>query len=283
MISDSIKEYVNNNISECKNKLELAYTIYILLGKALYYSPSYYKNKSKDLLPDLSNITLDNPYVNDDTWSRLYSELLKEYGIESEILGNKQKRVEFNVYKYKIRTDATVYSPDDVFDVSSDLTNIKFGLGVSHFQLINNQYRKSFILITDKVNERFDIIKGTSFKVLETIKSNIDRNKDRIKYGMDFYNEYYKLCDGEVERRQFFERYYPLLFGYYNNKLIEFEDDSILGRHLLIFGDDYYLETKDGFINLDYEKLLELVDNNIIHIDDSIFIQDNEKKHIKKR
>ena len=282
MISDSIKEYINNNIGECNNKLEIAYTIYILLGKVLYYSPLYYRYKSDDLLPDIGSITLDNPYVNDDTWSRLYKEILNEYGIESEIKGDKHKRLEFDVDNYRIRTDATVYNTNDVFDISSDLTNIKFGLDIIYFQLINNQYRESFLENIDRVNERFNIIKGNNFKVLENIKSNIDRNKHSIKYGMNFYNEYYKMCDGEEERRQLFERYYYLLFGYYNNELIEYDFDSILSKHLLIFGDKYYLETKDGFINIDYEQLLEFIENNNIQIDNS-FIKKDTKKHTKRR
>ena len=117
---------------------------------------------------------------------------------------------------------------------------------------------------------------------MKSSQREMNRNKHSIKYGMNFYNEYYKMCDGEVERRQLFERYYYLLFGYYNNELIEYDFDSILSKHLLIFGDKYYLETKDGFINIDYEQLLEFIENNNIQIDNS-FIKKDTKKHTKRR
>ena len=52
--------------------------------------------------------------------------------------------VEFNIDNYVVRADATLYLPDNIFDVSSDLTNIKFGLDNIYFGLINNQYREEF-------------------------------------------------------------------------------------------------------------------------------------------
>ena len=279
MISRSLKEYIDNNIDFCNNKLELAYTIYILLGKVLYYSPFYARYKLNNLLPDISSISLDNPYVNCETWSKLYNEILNLYGIDSRVDGDKHKRVEFDADKYKVRADATIYLPDDVFDISSDLTNIKFGLDILYFQLINNQYRKDFNKSIDRVNERFNIDKGKDFEILETIKSNIDRNSNHINYGINFYNEFYKLCDGEVERRQLFERYYPLLFGYSNNDLINFYDDGILSKHLLVCNDIYYLETSDGFIKKSYDEMEELINDNNI----DIMHKDGLKKFIKTK
>ena len=266
MISKSIKEYIDNNISECNNDLELAYTIYYLLGKVLYYSPLYARYKLDNLVPEVDRITLDNPYVNCNTWSELYNEILNLYGIESKVIGDKHKKVEFIADKYKLRADATIYLPDDVFDIASDLTNIKFGLDIIHFQLINNQYRKDFNKSIDQVNRRFNINKGRDYEVLKDIKNNIDRNKNNILYGINFYNDYYKLCDGEVERRQLFERYYPLLFGYTNNDLISFYDTGILSKHLLKFRDIYYLETSDGFIEKNLDEIRELINDKKIDI-----------------
>ena len=266
MISKSLKNYIDNNIGECNNDLEIAYTIYILLGKVLYYSPLYVRYKLNNLIPDVDSISLDNPYVNCETWSMLYNEVLNEYGIDSKVIGDKHKQVEFNADKYKVRADATIYLPDDVFDVSSDLTNIKFGLDILYFRLINNQYRKDFNENIDCVNKRLNICKGHDFKVLESIKSNIDRNKNNIDYGIGFYNDFYKLCDGEVERRQLFERYYPLLFGYNSNELISFYDEGIISKHLLVFDNKYYLETKDGFIEKSYDEIIALINTKIIDL-----------------
>ena len=146
MISNSIKEYIDNNIGGCENKLELAYSVYVLLGKVLYYSPLYARYKIDNLLPSIDNISLDNPFVNCSTWSRLYNQLLLSYGIDSKTIGdeNTHELVEFNIDDIKVRADATIYMPDDIFDVSSDLTNIKFGLDILYFRLVNNQYRDIF-------------------------------------------------------------------------------------------------------------------------------------------
>ena len=266
MISRSIKEYIDSNVDNCNNDLELAYTIYILLGKVLYYSPLYVKYKLDNLIPSINSVSLDNPYVNCNTWSRLYNELLLEYGIDSKVIGDKHKLVEFNTNKYKVRADATIYIPDDIFDVSSDLTNIKYGLDILYFKLINNEYRDDFNKNIDNVNTRFNISKGNDAKILKEIKQNIDGDKANIKYGIDFYNSFYEMCDGEVERRQLFERYYPLLFGNVDNDLIDIYDNAILSKHLIIYKDNYFLETNDGFINLDYEEIMNLIISQKIKI-----------------
>ena len=261
MISKSLKEYIDNNIGDCNNDLEKAYTIYILLGKVLYYSPLYVRYKLDNLVPEVDSVSIDNPFVNCNTWSSVYNELLLEYGIDSKVLGDKHKYVEFNADNMKVRADATVYLPDDVFDVSSDLTNIKFGLDILYFRLINNQYRKEFLKYEDNVNKRFNITKGKDYEILNDIKKNIDKDNNIVKYAIDFYNSYYELCDGEVERRQLFERYYPLLFGRVNNDLVDFYDSSIMSKHLLIVKDKYYLETDNGFVEKNYDEIIDLINN----------------------
>lgn len=273
MISNSLKEYIDNNIKDCNNELDLAYTIYVLLGKVLYYSPLYVRYKLDNLVPDVNSISLDNPYVNCNTWSELYNELLLEYGIDSKVLGDKHKYVDFIADGMKVRGDATVYLPDDVFDVSSDLANIKFGLDILYFRLINNNYRKEFIKTIDEVNRRMGINKGIDFEILSDIKNNIDHNQDIINYGINFYNDFYTLCDGEVERRQLFERYYPLLFGKVNNDIVDFYDNEILSKHLLLFNDSCYLENKDGFIKKSYEDVIDLINDKDITLkyDDNIY------------
>ena len=42
---------------------------------------------------------------------KLYNEILNIYGIDSKVVGDKHKSVEFDVDKYKIRADATIYLP----------------------------------------------------------------------------------------------------------------------------------------------------------------------------
>lgn len=275
MISKSLIDYIDSNIADCNNKLELAYTIYILLGKVLYYSPLYVRYKLDNLIPEIDSISLDNPYVNCDTWSRLYNRILIKYGIDSMVFGDTHKKVELNIGDYLIRADATLYLPDDVFDVSSDLTNIKFGLDVLYFNLINNEFRDEFNESINTVNKRFNITKGNDEKILNSINSN---KEDKIKYGIDFYNYFYGLCDGEVERRQLFERYYPLLFKDIDCRSIDYYDNRVLSNHLLIFGNKYFLETEDGFIEKSYDEIKDLInDNKII-----IRYENDSKKLLKK-
>ena len=279
MISKTIKNYIDNNISECSNKLELAYTIYCLLGKKLYYSPLYVKYKN-DLELYVNEISLDNPFVNCFTWSELYNELLNVYGIDSKVIGNKHKLVEINLDKFKIRADATVYLPDGLIDVSSDLTNIKFGLDVLFFNLVNLENRNEFKKTINKVNNKMNISNGNDNLIIEEIRLNKNNSiDDRIMYGIDFYNNYFQLCKGEVEQRQLFERYYPLLFDNINNSIIDYYDGGYICKYLLVFDDKYFLETRDGFIRLSYNQLINLVNNNLIDFK----YKEKAKEFIKKK
>lgn len=268
MASKSLKNYIDNNIQDCNNDLEVAYTIYILLGKVLYYSPLYARYKMNSLVPNVDNISIYDPYVNCTTWSELYNELLLDYGIDSKIMGDKHKCVEFKVGDMIVRGDATIYLPNGLFDISSDLTNIKCGLDILYFRLIDNRYRKEFNKSIDTVNRRFKITRGNDSIINEDLEdmkytTSID---NRIKYGIDFYNKFYSLCDGEVERRQLFERYYPLLFEDIENDVVDFYDSEIMSKHLLVFEDKYYLEGKNGFIETSYEEIMDLINTNKIHL-----------------
>jgi len=267
MASKSLKNYIDKNIQDCNNDLEIAYTIYILLGKVLYYSPLYARYKMNSLVPDVDSISIYNPYVNCNTWSDLYNELLLEYGIDSRVMGDKHKYVEFSISDMVVRGDATIYLPDGIFDISSDLTNIKYGLNILYFRLNDNKYRDEFNKTIDTVNRRFKITRGNDSIINEDIEDMKNESIDnRIKYGINFYNMFYNLCDGEVERRQLFERYYPLLFEDIDNSVVDFYDSEIMSKHLLIFDDKYYLESKNGFTQKSYDEIMDLINSNKIHL-----------------
>ena len=133
------------------------------------------------------------------------------------------------------------------------------------------------------VNDRFNINKGKDFIILDDINKNIDRSKNMFNYGINFYNDFYKLCDGEVERRQLLERYYSLLFGHTSNEIINFYDDGILSKHLLVSRDYYFLETKDGFIESNYDEIMDLINNNKITIKDDNSMELLRNKRLVKR
>ena len=268
MVSKSILEYINDNIKDCSNECELAYTIYILLGEKLFYSPLYVRYRLDSVLPEINKIGLDNPFVNCETWSKLYNEVLHLYGIDSRVIGDSHKLVEIKIGEMVIRADATIYLPNGLFDISSDLTNLKFGLDILYFRLIDNNYREEFNRCIDTVNNRFNIKKGKDSKIINDINLNNDKDVEyRITNGIEFYNAFFDKCNGEVERRQLFERYYPYLFSGIDNSIIDVYDDGILSKHLLIFNLDekkYYLETNNGFREVRIEDIISFINSKKI-------------------
>ena len=268
MISNSIKNYISSNIGNNNRDLELSYIIYILLAKKLFYSPLFVKNKKIEELPTVDEITLDNPYVNCQTWSELYNELLHEYNIDSHIDGKFHKLVEFTADNIPVRADATLYMPEEIYDVASDLTNIKFGLDALYFRPKNSRNRDEFLDRIYDTNERLRIPKGKDNVIIGKIR--IIRShglEDRINKGIELYNEFYDLSKGEVERRQIFERYYKLLFDDIGTEVIDFYDQGIMSKHLLEFIDgSYCIENDNGFRNISFEEIEDLISSEDITI-----------------
>ena len=280
MVSNSIKEYIDKNITS-DNALELAYEIYILLGKVLYYSPLYAKYKLDNLIPELDRIRIDNPYINCITWSSLYDEILKLYDIDSNVVGAGHKAVEIRTDGYRIIGDQTLYLGNSVFDESSDLANIKFGLSITQFRLRNHESKEDFYKRLDKINKKYNIDKKIDNKIIENIELTKDKDKEyRIKYGINFYNEFYNKSDGEVERRQIFERYYNYLFSDIDKDIIEFYDAQTLSKHILFLDNKHFIETLDGFIYITPDEIIDLLDDQTITLR---FEKDYDKKLIKTR
>lgn len=268
MISKSIRDYISNNISYNSNNIELAYSIYVLLGKALYYSPLYVKYKLDNLVPKSDKIRLDNPFVNCRTWSTLYNELLQEYNIDSKVTGtDKHSLVEFEAKGSIIRCDATLYLKDELIGYTSDLANIKFGFDILFFNLIKGNNREEFRNSIKRVNKRYGINEGFERQLLNGINSIKDKSiEEKMKYIIDLYKRLYQLSDGEVERRQVFERFYDLLFKDINNDLIEYQDRSILEKHIILLDDFNCIETNNGIELIDYEELVNMLNNHEIKL-----------------
>lgn len=268
MVSSSIRNYITNNTVDCISEFDLAYTIYALLCKKMYYSSLFAKYKDVNKTPAVEEISLDNPFVNCYTWSSLYNDLLQEYDIDSHVDGKFHKYVELKADDICVRADATIYMPEDFFDVASDLTNIKYGLDLLYFRLVNVRDREIFNEKKAKVNERLHICNGLDNRLLNDIRLNREKSLDeRVQFGIDFYKKIYSLDDGEVERRQIFERYYNLLFEGISRDVIEFNDDAVLSKHLIRLTEDrFLLETKDGFQEKTYEEIVDLIMNNELRI-----------------
>ena len=268
MISSSIRDYITNNTIDCNGEFDLAYTIYALLCKKMYYSPLFAKYKDTKLTPVVEEISLDNPFVNCYTWSSLYNELLHEYNIDSHIDGRFHKYVELKADGISVKADATIYMPEDFFDVASDLTNIKYGLDLLYFRSENVRDRERFNKKKASVSNRLHICNGLDNRLLKNIRLNKDRSIDeRVEFGIDFYNRLYSLDDGEVERRQIFERYYNLLFEGIDREIIEFFDGGVLSKHLLRLKDDrFLLETRNGFKKISYDEIVDLIMHDELRI-----------------
>ena len=141
MLSKELEKYIEDNLPVCNSKLELAYAIYVLLGQVLYYSPLYATTKKIEVVPHPSTVTPKNPFVICYTWSEIYKELLNKYGIEAYI-DDRNKSHSFVVLEcdgINIMADATKSSFCSLYDISNDISSIKFGLETNFYNLVPGQ------------------------------------------------------------------------------------------------------------------------------------------------
>ena len=278
MISKELEKYIEENLPECSSKLELAYAIYVLLGQVLYYSPIYATTKRLEVVPHPSTVTPSNPYVICYTWSEIYKELLTKYGIDAYV-DNRNKSHSFVVFEsdgINLMADATKSSFCSVYDISNDITSIKFGLETNFFNLVPGQInfeekRKKYIKVKETVNKKLNITTQDDeveayIKMLD--ESDLDREERTILL-VNLLNSLYKLNNGEVERRQLFDRYYKKIFNdtEYKNRVISILYDGITVAKKLVITEDnsmYYLEDKEGFRISSREEINDLLKKGII-------------------
>ena len=262
MISKELEKYVEENLPVCSNKIELAYAIYILLGKVLYYSPLYATTKRRETVPKPSEVTLLNPYVICYTWSEIYKALLDKYGIKSYV-DNRNKEHSYVILEANgihITADATKSSACFIYDISNDLTSIKFNLDTNFFMLTPGQKnfqmkKRKYLMMKKRVNKKFDITPDD--ENIEKYIALLDESEldleERTILLLNLLNDLYKLNDGEVERRQLFDRYYKKIFKdeEYKNRIISIEYEGYtMPKKLVIVNDGnikYYLENQNGF------------------------------------
>lgn len=301
MISKEIREYISKNLPICNNKIEIAYAIYILLGQVLYYSPEYATTKNKKVILDPSEVTLNNPFVICYTWSPIYSELLKEYGINSYI-DNRNKEhslVIIEIDDIKITADATKSSNCNVYDVSNDLASIKFGLDVNFFYLTPGQEnfqekKKKYMSAKKNINEKLNIDTETEKEIEMYIRmldeSEIDLEERTILL-LNLLNTLYRKNAGEVERRQLFDRYYKQFFkdeNFKNKQISILYDGNIMAKKLVIVEDEdtmYYLEDEEGFRISSKEEIDSLLRRKIIRFkypQDEIYYNLGSEKNISR-
>ena len=263
MVSKEIKDYIKSNLPVCDNKIELAYAIYILLGQILYYSPIYATTKNKKLLLPSQAVTLSNPYVICYTWSEIYNSLLNEYGINSYIDDRNKEHslVGMEIDGIEIIADATKSSNCNIYDISNDLTSIKFGLDINFFCLVPGQEdfknkKELFVKAKENINKKLNIDTETDKEIEQYIKMldecEIDLEERTILL-LNMLNSLYKKNNGEVERRQLFDRYYKKIFKdeeFKNKQFSILYPGYTMAKKLVIVDSEeimYYLEDVDGF------------------------------------
>lgn len=276
MLSKELEKYIEDNLPVCNSKLELSYAIYVLLGQVLYYSPLYATTKKLEVVPHPSTVTPSNPFVICYTWSEIYKELLKKYGIEAYI-DDRNKSHSFVILEcdgINIMADATKSSFCSVYDISNDISSIKFGLETNFYNLVpgqinSNEKRQEYLKAKEEVLKKMNITTqdqevASYIKMLD--ESELD-SAERTILLINLLNSLYKLNNGEVERRQLFDRYYKTIFNdqEFRNKVISILYDGIIVTKKLVIAEDmYYLEDEEGFRVSSREEINDLLHKDII-------------------
>lgn len=294
MLSKELEKYIEDNLPACESKLELAYAIYVLLAQVLYYSPLYATTKRLDLVSQPNRVTPDNPYVICYTWSEIYKALLTKYGIEAYI-DDRNKAHSFVVLEsdgINIMADATKSSFCTVYDVSNDITSVKFGLETNFFNLVPGQIniqekRKRIINVKESVNKKLNI--SPQDQEIESYIKMLDEceldNEERTILLINLLNSLYKLNNGEVERRQLYDRFYTTIFNdrELKNKTISILYDGIIVAKKLVIADDmYYLEDEEGFRISSRAEINSLLRKGILRFkypSDLTFYKNMEENH----
>ncbi len=285
-IDQSILNYIDESIKGISDKKEIAIAIYVKLAELFWYSPSFVVENDYSLIEELSHITVSHNEVICLHWAIIYSKLLDKYGIDNDLRGDDEHLyVRIKIEKYVIFADATKYGADEREYVLADLTNTKIGIKIKNFTTLSEERNKELYEIIDNVYDKLgikyydesrleEILRKFSCYTRKKIAHNVLNEgyrigREDILYRIRFINNFYRLNLKlrEVERLQFFAKYYMRVFEGFNYDncrcltLNELGQDYKLVR-LLVVQDDaknnyYFLETDNGFIEYDKDKLVD--------------------------
>ena len=282
-VSKSIINYIDSNLKEYDNDTELAYMIYVLLNRILCYSPDYAFSRDESKLPNVEDVTVENPYVNCHTWSQLYRLVLEHYGIVAGIncdLNHEHSCVEVLVDGVRIKADGTKVYMGNGVNYTSDLCNYKFNLPSVSFHLAQSTgYKKdswsNLIRLKDKVNERLGVTNEEK-DLEEYLSQGRDMELDseeRVCLGIGLLNNVYDMfTGGNIEKRQILDKYYgdlfgnDYLYGYKYFSLYSIENNMRVPHRLLYFtfGDEIVLalEGTNSFRLISFEEVFDLLGDN---------------------
>ena len=285
-VDESIVNYIDESLVGIEDKLEIAAIIYIRLAQLFCYSPTFVVDNDYGLVKDLDSITVLNNEIVCLHWAVIYSKLLDRYDVENSFLGDdKHLMVKVVANKYVIFADATRYGVEDRDYNLADLTNAKLGIKVKNFKSYSEVRNKDIAVILDKVYDSLGITCYDDNRMEELLakfntyaKRRMNRNllngmnkinRGDILYRIRFINWFYnmRLKLGEVERLQFFSKYFMKVFKGYNFEncrcltLCETSEQYRLVRLLVIEDDNkedyYFLETNSGFVEYNKERLMD--------------------------
>ena len=233
-INSEIVNYIENNLPQVDNELQLAIAIYVLLCRVFEYSPSFIFYDCWRGHNQINKVTLDNNQLICNQWAKIYVKLLKMYGIEArDVVNGVHHYVSFVIDGIIYNADAVVYG-GSVFDYKmSDFANVQFGFDMSGFvvsisniimsqeafqlqiQLLNNQIRIVREKICDKRidNQRLEKLKyHIQRKVLKHTDEIID--VENILHRISLINYFLKMDikGGSFEKYQLLKKYISFVF-----------------------------------------------------------------------
>ncbi len=293
-IDKSIIDYIDKSVKSLNDDTDMALAIYIKLAQLFWYSPSFVYENDYSVVQDLSQISVENNDVICLHFSIIYSKLLSMYGIKNSLLGNDEHLlVKVMTDKFVMFADATRYGAERNEYMLSDLTNLKLSLKLSGIYVLGEENSRRLIEEIDKVCDMLGIELYTTRRLDELLKKfrtytmrrmqkcKIDGEvvitRDEILRRIKFLNYFYhlKVKLHEVERLQFFSKYYRNIFEGFEFDtcrcitLGETNDDVSHLIRLLILADDfgeiyYFLENDNGFIEYTKDELLNQFDKRNI-------------------
>ncbi len=295
-IDESILIYVDDAIKCLTDTDEIAIAIYIKLAELFWYSPSFIVDNDYELIEDLHEISVENNDVVCFHWAIIYSKLLDKYGIENDLTGDEgHLNVKVKFKKIITMADATKYGAEGRDYLLADLTNAKLGLKITGISTYCSEKNKELNEIIDRVYDKLQI-KAYSTERLDRVLSKYryytykrmnskkkagltildgDEIHKRIHFLNHFYRFKYNAYIHEVERMQFFSKYYKNVFegfNFDNSRCITLCEETNGDKHLiklLVLQDDYgeiyyFLETDNGYIEYNKKDLLDELDERKI-------------------
>lgn len=293
MLEDSIDESIINYIDEyvdvTDTKLNIAIIVYIKLCELFWYDPEFIVDNDYDLVDSLSEISVENNEVICLHWAIIYARLLDRYGVSNELLGDDSHlRVRVNTSEFIMFADATKYGVECRDYLLSDLTNTKLGIKICNLATLSTEKNKELNVVIEEVYKKLGIpcydmsrIDNLVEKFRIYIYRRLRRKEDNGEVVIDkkeidkriaFINRFYYVQKElhEVERLQFFSKYYRSVFEGLNFDstrcltMCECDGDKKSLLKLLVAKDDsgkvyYYLETEHGFAEYEKDELIDIL------------------------